>query len=358
MKKVLIYGMTNNRGGMEAYVMNLYRHMDHTRLQFDFVVDFSEMAYADEVIACGSRIHYIPSKSSSPIGHLRAFSKILKEHPEYDTVYFNILNAGAAFTMMAVRHHKRKIVVHSHNGSDDKMWLHKLFLPLLQRLSDYRLACSAVAAEFMFGTTENVRIVNNAITLQDFSFSPQVRAAKRRTLGLTDDALTVLHVGRIAAQKNPLFVIRVFEEVLRMRPDAHLVYVGAGDMELEVKALAAELGLDDHVHFLGMRSDVDELYNAADVFFLPSLYEGLPIVLVEAQANGLPCLASTNVSADAAITSQLSYIDLDESAENWAKGLIAAAMQGRQNTLAQMESAGYSIDKTVSDIQELLLRRV
>lgn len=355
MEKILVYGMTSNRGGVEAYILSLFRNMDHSQIQFDFMVDFPEMAYAEEVLAAGAKIHYIPSKSAHPLRHLRAFKKILKAHPEYKAVYFNILNAGAAFTMTMARQMKRKIIVHSHNGRDDNMRLHRIFQPLLLKYADVRLACSKLAAEYMFGSCTDVTVINNAIKIQEYVYSPEKRAEKRAQLGLVERTFTVLHAGRITTQKNPLFLLHVFAEIQKRRPDSVLLYAGTGDMEAQAHALARELGIADKVRFLGMRSDVNELYQAADVFLLPSLYEGLSIVLIEAQTAGLRTFGSDANSPDAIITHLLSYISLERSPAQWAEEIVSAEIAPRRDMSALIEAAGYSIDSTVKKTTDILL---
>lgn len=354
-KKILVYGMTDNKGGIESYIMSLYRNTQKEKIQFDFVVDFPAMAFSEEVLANGSQIYYIPSKSSAPIKHLRAFKKILKEHPEYEAVYFNVLNAGAAYTMSAVKSMKRKVYVHSHNSCDENMRLHRLFKPLLLRYADKKLACSVGAAEYMFGSREDVLVVNNAIDLDQFIFSQEKRDKKRAEFALEEHTFAVFHAGRMAYAKNPLFLIEIFSEIVKKFPDSVLLYAGTGIMEVQVKELAQNLGVSQKVRFLGMRDDVPEIYQAADVFLLPSLFEGLPVVLVEAQAAGLQTFTSENVSRDAGLTDCLSFISLEKSAACWADAILAAKDAPRQNMKTEMEAAGYSAENEMKRVQEFIL---
>lgn len=354
MKRILVYGMTDNRGGIESYVMALYRNADKEKVQFDFVTDFPTMAYDDEVKRGGSLIHYIPAKSKNPIGHLRAFRKILKNHPEYDTVYFNILNSGAAFTMSVAKSMGRRCIVHSHNNSDGNMRLHNFFKQRLIKYADKRLACSVPAAEFMFGTADGCFIINNAISIKDFLFSPDIRESKRSQLGIGDGTFAVLHVGRISPQKNPRAVIDIFGEVQKLRPDSVLLYVGTGEQESEIKSYTEQKGLCESVRFFGMRDDVNEIYSAADVFLLPSLYEGLGIVLIEAQTAGLPCFTSDSVPRATAVTELITYIPLSAPAAEWAKEICAFPAGGRRSMDREVAAAGYSIDDVVGRTVQIL----
>jgi glycosyltransferase involved in cell wall biosynthesis len=354
MKKILVYGMTDNLGGIESYIMALFRNMDKNEIRFDFVTDFPSMVFDKEVREAGSLIHFIPSKSSDPVGHLLKFRKILKDHPEYETVYFNILNAGAAITITVAKLMKRTVVVHSHNGLDDNMRLHKVFRPLLIKCADTKLACSEIAGKYMFGDGKEVTVINNAVKVEKFLYSPQKRQEKRNELGISETEFAVLHAGRMTIQKNPLFLLRIFAEIVKKEPNALLLYAGAGEMEGEIKALAEELHLSPRIRFLGMRSDVDLLYQAADAFLLPSNYEGLPIVLIEAQTAGLPSYTSAAVTKEAKITDLLTHISLEKSAEEWADIIVRTGKVQRKNMRLEIERAGFSIDIEIAKTQNIL----
>ncbi len=355
MKRILVYGMTNNKGGIEAYIMNIFRAMDKTRIMFDFVTDFDEMVYADEVIARGAKVYYIPAKRKHPVGQLRAFSRLLKAHPEYDTVYFNILDAGSFYNMLPAVWRKRRIVVHSHNGDTSKKALHSIFRPWLVRYSAAKLACSEAAARFMFGESaaKDVTVIHNAINLEALRFNEAMRVCKRAEMGLKEESFTICHIARMDAQKNPLFMLEIFEAIRRLDDNAMLLYAGGGPMEQEVKAFA-EVKVLRNIRFLGMRSDVPELLQAADAFLLPSLYEGLPVSLIEAQAAGLSCFVSTAVSAEADITGLVEFISLNQSAEFWAEKVLEAKGKPRPEMYAKIQGMGYDIASEVKSIEKLL----
>lgn len=358
-QKILVYGMTDNKGGIEAYLMNMYRNIDASKLRFDFVVDWETMAYADEVEKNGSLIHYIPAKSKQPIKQITDFIKILKNHKEYRTVYFNILNAGSAFNMIAPFLMGRRIVVHSHNGSDDNMKLHKIFMIPLNILTDARLACSELAAEYMFGPAylkkNKVKIINNAIKISDYTFDPEKRNKKREELGLENN-LTILHAGRMANQKNPLFLIEIFAEILKKEPTAILLYAGQGPMEDEVKEYSQKLGVADNIKFLGMRSDVPELMQAADVFLLPSKYEGLPVVGIEAQTADLKCFLSDRISPAVKITDAMHFLSIDASPQIWAEEILKSEISSRISRDGEITQAGYNIDNETQKLVEELIK--
>lgn len=356
-KEILVFGMTDNKGGIESYLMNMFRCIDPKKIRFDFIVDWKKMAYDKEVLEKGSKIYYIPSKSSHPLKHLIKFFKILKDNKQYKTVYFNILNAGVAYSMVIPFLLRRRIVVHSHNGSDDNMRLHRFFMKPLSFFADRKLACSELAAEHMFGNKAvekgEVTIINNAISVEDYIFNPERRLSKRQELGL-DSKLTVLHVGRITNQKNPMYLLDIFEQLLKSAPDAVLLYAGVGDMEDEVKNSAKEKGIAEKISFLGVRDDISELMQAADAFLLPSKYEGLPIVAIEAQTADLQCFLSESISSEVKITENVHFFSIDASPSVWSDGILKYCDMQRKDRSPEITSAGYNIKNEADKLSKLL----
>lgn len=343
MERILVYGMTDNFGGIETYLMNQLRSLDRSRAIFDFVTDFPAIAYESEARELGSEIYYIPAKSRGILAQWKAFSKILKEHPEYQKVYFNILDAGAAITMFIPWLYGRTIVTHSHNGNTDKPRLHRLCRPFLNFFTKKRYACSLIASEFMFGRHHSSLIIPNAINGSLYEFNPQLRAEKRRELGL-EDRFVICHVGRLSPQKNPKMLIDIFAELSQKDPQAVLLSIGSGEQNDTVHAYAAKKNLGDALRFLGKRTDVHEILQAADVFLLPSLYEGLPLVAIEAQAAGLPCILSGNISQEAAITDHVRFLSLDLPLSEWVKEIVSLKGFKRRSMREALIQAGYDCD--------------
>ena len=331
--------MTDNPGGIETYLMNQLHELDRERVMFDFVTDFPTMAYADEATALGAKIYYIPAKSKGVFAHWKALSEILKAHPEYKKVYFNILDAGAAITELIPWLFGRTIITHSHNGSTDRLRLHRLCRPFLNLFTKKRFACSALAAAYMFGKRK-AAVIPNMIDADEYAYDPSVRQEKRAALDVAD-RFVVCHVGRLSHQKNPLGVLDIFAEVYKKEPKAVLLSVGTGEMEQEVHAYAAEKNLGDAVRFLGKRADIAAILQAADVFLLPSFYEGLPIVAIEAQAAGLPLILSDTVSKESAVTDNVRFLSLSEPLAVWADAVLACRQFERVPTGERIAAAGY-----------------
>ena len=351
MKRILVYGMTDNRGGIERYLVNLaYRLKD--KIAFDYITDFPDIAHREELEEQGSKIFFIPAKSKGVFAHLKAFYKVLKEHKEYSLVYFNILDAGAAVTQVVPFILGRKIVTHSHNGDTDKKALHKFCKPFLKLFTKSRVACSLLAAKYMFDSQKNVLIVPNAIDTARFAFDNEKREQKRKELGI-EDKKVICHIGRLSNQKNPLRLLQIFKTVIEKDSNFVLLSVGAGEMQDEVRAYSKVIGVDKNVLFLGMRTDIEELLFASDIFFLPSLYEGLPIVALEAQASGLPLILSDRITKEIDICGTAEFISLDESNDVFAQSILSAA-GNRYNCTEKLVAAGYDINQTKENDEKIL----
>lgn len=352
-ERILVYGMTDNPGGIETYLMNQLRGLDREKVIFDFVTDFPTMTYADEATALGAKIYHIPAKSKGLFAHMKAMAAILRAHPEYKKVYFNILDAGAAFTEAVPWVMRRTVITHSHNGSTDKLRLHRLCRPFLNLFTKKRFACSALAATYMFGKRK-ATVIPNMISAADYAYCPSARQSTRDALGI-DENFVVCHIGRLSHQKNPLGVLDIFEEVYKKDPTALLLSVGTGEMEQEVHAYAEKKNLDRAVRFLGKRSDIAAILQAADVFLLPSFYEGLPIVAIEAQAAGLPLILSDAVSKESAITENVRFLSLADPPSVWADAILDCKHFERMPTGEDIAKAGY--DRAHPSAAESELRR-
>ncbi len=351
MERILVYGMTDNPGGIENYLLQLAKRLNK-KIALDFLTDFPDIAYRTELESIGSRIYKIPPKGRRPLRHLWALGRLLQEHPEYQSIYFNLLDAGGAFTALIPKLMGRRIIVHSHNGNTDKKLLHRISKPLLCLISQRRAACSRLAAIHLFGSAAGVLIIPNAIETARFLPDQALRAKIRAQLKL-GTAPTLCHIGRITAQKNPFGLLKIFQAFLRRKPAAKLLWIGSGEDENDVKEKAFALKIADSILFLGVRSDIAALLQAADVFLLPSLYEGLPIALIEAQAAGLPCIASARISREADLSGHMIFLEPQGAEEAWADAIEAALKRPRIPLQDKLIRAGY--DSSNTDATDRLL---
>lgn len=352
MEKILVYGMTDNPGGIETYLINAAQQLSG-KVQFDFVTDFPSIAHEEALKKMGSKFYFIPPKGKKLLAHINGMFKILKAHPEYKTVYFNLLDAGGAITELAPWLLRRRIVTHSHNNNTEKVKLHRLCKPFLKLFTSGQVACSAVAADYMFGENNNALIIPNAIEARKFVFNEEIRKSKRRELGLTDE-LTVCHVGRLSMQKNPFRMLDIMSALTKKIPNAVLLSVGTGELEREVHDYADKIGVSKNVRFLGRRNDVEELLQAADVFFLPSLYEGFGICIIEAEAAGLNCVVSKGIPEEVNITGRVTFVSLDASDDDWAEALASNVSQNRTDCTSYFIESGYDSEHTDTKNRELL----
>lgn len=357
MNKILVYGMTDNPGGMESYILMAMEQLKTHDIQMDFITDFPTIAYEEKLRSAGSNIYFFPAKGRKLFKHWMGIRKVLKEHPEYKTVYFNVLDAGAIFTAIVPKLMGRRVVVHSHNGDTDKVKLHRRCKKLLSKITDGYVACSKVAAKYMFTekVQDKVLIIPNAIDVNAFKLDEELRKETRKALDIENN-FVVCHIGRITRQKNPYRMLDIFEEVYKNDSSSVLLYVGDGDITAEVRtevkkrvvkaseswnATYSTSEFKPHIRMLGVRSDIPVIMQGADVFLLPSLYEGLPIVAIESQAAGLPTLMSTNITDEVGLTDKAEFISLEEDDSVWADRILAHKDVERTSGQEAVQRAGY-----------------
>ena len=343
------------RGGLETMLMNYYRAIDRTKVQFDFLTHRDFRAdYDDEIEALGGKIYRLPNLNPFGRSYLGALDRFFREHPEYRIVHSH-LDCMSAIPLKAAKKLGVPVrIAHSHSSRQDrdlKYPLKLLFKRGIFGQATQLFACGKEAGKWMFGT-DDFRVLNNAIDAERYRFDPEVRQEVRRELGIPADAPVVGHVGRFMAPKNHGFLLRIFAEL----PDhARLLLVGDGELRAENEHLAEELGIRDRVIFAGLRSDVDRMLQAMDVFVFPSLYEGLPLSIIEAQAAGLPCLISDKVPIECKKTELVTQIPLDASPAEWAEAVLSAAEAPRGDTLAQIREAGFDIRTNAEWLQNYYL---
>lgn len=347
MERVLVYGMTGNAGGIETYLLNIVKEFQEN-IQFDFVTHFEHMAYEEMLQKNGSRVFYIPGKKKGLIKHLQSFSTFLKKHQEYRIVYFNIMDPLTFPTVLTAKRQGCRCIVHSHNGDEMKNPILRLCRCFLNKVADQRLACSNSAAVYMFGEKKakhDVKVIHNKIDVRRYVFNSAVRQKKRKELGV-EGKYVVCHVGRLTHQKNPRGVIEIIDKLVRKDTDICLLSVGTGDMENEVKELVCSKGLEAYVKFLGSRNDVPEIMQAADVLILPSFYEGLPIVGIEGQAAGLPCIFSDRITRETDITGNVQFLPIDDM-NQWCEAVLKCRGWKRRDCSEAVIRNGYDLNVPV-----------
>ena len=347
-------------GGVESVIMNYYRHLDHSKVQFDFICDedSTRIPY-DEIKKLGGRVFLVPKYQNLP-KYLKALEKLFKEN-QYRIVHSNI-NTLSIFPLYAAKKVGVPIrISHSHSTSNPKEWKRNLIKNILRPFSkryatDY-FACSELAGRYLFGNKAfdqgEVKIIHNAIDIEKFKFDEVARKKLRKEFGIKDSTVVIGHVGRFVQQKNHTFLVDVFNEYYKKNPDSKLLLVGSGPLEDKIKKKVERLGLKDSVLFLGQRDDINKLYSVMDVFCLPSLYEGLPVVGVEAQAAGLLCELSSSMTKETKVLNTIRFISLERTPEEWAKTTFEDYSRfKRYNTVEEITKNNFNIKKEVSKLED------
>ncbi len=365
MKRLLCIINSLNVGGAETFLMKIHRNIDKTKYQIDFCVMSAEIGvYEDEVIARGGRIFHIVSKSENPIKCFCAIRRIVKENC-YKYAFLVNENSLSAIDLVAAKLGGAKILaMRTTNGAilDRKLnFLHNIFKFLPKIVPNVKIAPSLEAAEYTFGKGSmdrgKVHMLNNGLDFELYKFNSDKRDALRKEIGI-ENSLIVGHIGRFSAQKNHDFLIDIFSCVCKRNNNAKLLLVGIGELENIIYEKVKKLGIEDKVVFLGRRSDVPELMSAFDVLLFPSFHEGMPNVVIEAQAAGLPCVISDTITSQADITGLVKYLPLDASAAFWAEEVIkTASLAERENTRDKFYNAGYDQNSVTKEFIRLIFER-
>lgn len=345
------------RGGLETMIMNYYRHIDRTCVQFDFLVHRAERAdYDDEIEALGGVIYRLPRLVPWSCSYLEALNSFFAAHPEYKIVHVHQDCLSSVILKAAQKNSVPVRIAHSHNANQDKNLKYPIKLWYRRSIPRYAtvlFACGKDAGKWMFRGAP-YQIVNNAIDTAAYTYDPAKRAEMRRRLGVKDE-FAVGHVGRFMHPKNHPFLIDIFAALLKKEPNAILLLVGDGEELPKIRAKAQNLGVAERVRFLGVRSDVAELVQAMDVFVFPSLYEGFPVTMVEAQAAGLPCVVSDVIPHDAYLTDLVTPLSLSESPEAWAEKILEKRDTLRTDRRAEIAEHGFDITAEAEKLQEFYL---
>ena len=350
-----------HRAGLETLIMNIYRNIDRTKVQFDFLVHYtSRFDYDDEIEELGGKIYRLGVREDNNIvKYLRDLNVFFRMHPEYRVVHGHMESFGFLYSRSAKKAGVPTIIAHSHNALIEptlKGRIKSIMNKPWKCYANVLFACSEKAGKFMFGDSD-FTVINNGICCEDFVFNENTRAQYRSEMGL--EGKTVIgHIGRFEPQKNHCFLVEIFAEYANKHENAVLLLVGEGHLLDEVKNKVRSLNLDDKVRFLGVRSDTAELYQAMDVFVLPSLFEGLPVVGVEAQSAGLPMLVSDTVTEELCITDLVEMMPLSEATYKWSEKIdYMIRTKKRRNTLEEMNRAGFNIRKTADFLQNFYMEK-
>ena len=342
-------------GGAEAMIMELYRKIDRERIQFDFLVQTpKKCAYDNEIESMGGRIFHIKRfKGYNSVFFYKECSSFFRDHPEIKIVHGHI-GSSAALYLLAAKKEGKRTIAHSHSAVGIRNFhdfFYKIFSFPTRYISEYLFGCSTEAGIARFGrksvTQDNYYNFHNAINAEEYYFDPQIRFDIRQELGFSNEDLIIGTVGKMTQAKNPDFIIDIFEEV--SKKDGKCIWVGNGELFNYCRNIVKEKQLEDSVLLTGRRDDIHRVLQAFDGFILPSLWEGLPVVAVEAQAAGLPCLISDVVSHETSISDLVKWESLKTNATKWAEEIIRLAkinIPKRESPINSIRENGYDIEYT------------
>ena len=363
--RILQAFVANDKGGLTGYICQNYRFIDKNKVQFDFLTfEDGKLDFEDEFISMGARFYHI-SRPSHLISYAKSLKGILNQ-TEYAAVHFNMSYANFIPITIARWLGAKKIIVHSHSTAIDdrrsvvriiKTAIHKIGRNLMSYMADDYLACSSLAAQWMYPVSilqsKHYHMARNAIDVSKYNYNPHVRADVRQRLKISDDTFVIGHVGRFTYQKNHEFLIDIFKQVHDKLNNSLLLLIGEGPEENQMKEKVASLELASCVLFLGRRNDVPQLFQAMDCFVLPSRFEGLGIVGIEAQSSGLQCIFSDVVPREVDVVGKSIFLSLEHS-EQWVSEILKISyLNNRKNTEAQVDAAGYNIHSEIKKIESL-----
>ncbi len=354
------------KGGIENMLMNFYRKIDRTKIQFDFLVHVSEKAeFEDEIEALGGRVYRLPVQRSirNFLRYMKALEEFFYSHKEFTVIHCH-MNALSLFPIYAAKRAGVRVrIAHSHVALQSNCYtsvFRRVCKRLLNRYCTDRFACGEKAGRYLFGDKLYekgfVTVVNNGIDCEAFRFDEAKRREIRKKHGFGDE-LVIGHVGRFDEFKNQSFLIDVFQCLKSSGINGKLLLLGEGKLADEMKEKVRRLGLSDSAVFVGVVPDVYNYLNAMDVFVFPSVFEGLPLTIVEAQANGLTIFASDAVSSESDLTGLVEFLPLSLGADGWAEKIKSQMPYQRQDKTAEIRKAGYDSETSAKFLESFYLEK-
>ncbi|SOB39868.1 glycosyltransferase family 1 protein [Latilactobacillus sakei] len=364
-KKVLHYVARMDRAGQETFIMNIFRNIDRNKVEFGFLCSIDgEGDYDKEILSLGGNIFHVRlnrlNNKFKQIDNFFLLYRYLKKI-DYDVFHIHTQHAMDAFlsSLAAKLAGFNNVIVHSHNTSTDfHIKAHYIFRFFLNLLNINRYACSVDAGKWMFNK-KNCLVVHNGVDINKYRPDELTRNRIRKQYKI-EDKFVYGHVGRFSDQKNHRKLIEIFDNIQKRNENSILLLIGTGELKDEIKSKVEEKHLEDKVYFLGVQENTNDFYKAMDAFLLPSLYEGLSVALVEAQATGLPCYISDTISRESDITSNIFRIGLTKDSDQWAQEILAdRQVRNRQDikddSVSEIKNAKYDISEIANMLQQKYL---
>lgn len=323
---VLQIGLGSNFGGIENCILNYFRHIDRKIFSFDFIDMYGKgLAYSAEIKKLGGKIYELPSYKKHPLIMAYKLQKIIEEN-NYDIVHINMLSAANIIPVLIVAKYNNEIIIHAHNTSVPSGMMRRVMnwfnVRKLRRMTVEKWGCSILAGKWMWGDGFDAKnVMPNAVDTKEFVFNPMVREKIRKQNGLREDDIVIGFVGRLSEQKNVLFLPEILFCLKHISEKYKLLLVGDGNLRKKLEKKVAKMDLGKEVFWAGLQSNTSQWYQAMDVFVLPSLFEGLPVVGVEAQAVGLPCFFSEQITEEIALRKNVYFLPINKGPYVWANAI-------------------------------------
>ncbi|QTE68779.1 glycosyltransferase family 1 protein [Clostridiales bacterium] len=354
-----------NRGGLETMVMNYYRKIDRSRVQFDFLTHRPESEkkdYDEEIKSLGGKIYHIQELNPFSLRYRASLKTFFEEHPEYRVIHVHQDCLSSVILKVAKECGVKTRIAHCHSSNQDINIKYPIKLYYKRFIATYAtdlMSCGKKSGEWMFGKSSKFTILPNAIDTGLFVYSEGIRNSVRTNLGFNKSDIVIGHVGRFSKVKNHSFMIDLFKLIHGNNENYKMVFVGDGILMRETINKAEQLGLkvNEDIIFLGLRSDVPELMQAMDIFLLPSKYEGMPMSIVEAQSTGLRCFISDKVPYDCVLTNLVTQLSLKLSIERWADEIMKSCIVDRNQYQSAIIEAGYDITKNAKFLENYYLSK-
>ena len=374
--RVLQIFTTMGRGGAESMIMNYYRQLDRTKIQFDFLVHRAEKAaFEEEIESLGGKIYRIqPINPLFPKNYYNELRTFFKAHAEYNIIHSH-LNTFSCFPLKIAEEFKLETrIAHAHIAMDPislsntfssvdnlleaiKKGIKLRVKKKIHRYTTHYFSCGEKAGKWLFGETTDVQIMNNAIDANSFIYNEHKAKVLRKEFHL-ENKVILGHIGRFTHQKNHEYLLKVFAELRTKNNQYVLALIGDGPLQEKIKAEAKKLGISDAVHFLGLRTNIPDIIQMIDIFVFPSFYEGLPVTLVEAQAAGLQIIDSDTITKEVQLTPDIQFASIAEAPELWAQKIIALGKITKKNNFKAIEAANYDIISNTKEIEKFYLNQI
>lgn len=363
MIKILHYGLSENRGGIETYLNKLWNNIDKSKFHFDFIdTNIGKPCFYDEFSSLGSNFYKITPRKISSYNNKKDLEKLFRnEH--FDILHCHLNTLSYIEPIKIALKYGCKVIVHSRSSNSPDSVITKLLhrfnyyqLKLIFQDEIIKLAVSDIAGEWLFGKESTYEIINNGVNIDKFKFLSSLRSETRKFLELNDNFI-VGHIGAFNYAKNHKYLLKIFKKILSNQSNAILLLVGEGEFESEILNLASKMEIREKVIFLGIRTDIPELMCAMDIFVFPSHYEGFPNVVLEAQTSGLPCIISDTITNEVVITNYCKRLSRKDDPNKWAQEIHEIDYDiNREKSYKEIKKKGYSLNDEIDKIERIYLK--